>query len=113
MLTGIGLGTNAFAGAQGCQPSHLPAGGCALDRGRIVVSLSAPALVADFAPADRRGAYQGTYQLAWAVASTVAPMLGSLVLARLGAPALWLGCLAVCLLAATLHLRSTARRPLS
>ena len=76
--------------------------------GEIGVSSSSPALVADFAPADRRGAYQGTYQLAWAVASTVAPTLGSLVLARRGAPALWLGCLAVCLVAAALHLRTTA-----
>jgi len=50
------------------------------------------------------------YQLAWGVASTAAPTLGSLVLARLGSPALWLGCFATCLAAATLHLKSTARR---
>jgi hypothetical protein len=32
------------------------------------------------------------------------------VLARRGAPALWLGCLAVCLAAAALHLKITGRR---
>ncbi|HSY39194.1 MAG TPA: MFS transporter, partial [Polyangia bacterium] len=110
VLTGIGLGTNAFAG-QGNGGTLVYLLAAALwTAGEIGVSSAAPALVADFAPADRRGAYQGTYQLAWAAASTVAPILGSLVLARLGAPALWLGCLAVCLAAAALHLKTTARR---
>ena len=110
VLTGIGLGTNAIAG-QGDGGTLVYLLAAALwTAGEIGVSSSAPALVADFAPADRRGAYQGTYQLAWAVAFTVGPMLGSLVLAHLGAPALWLGCLAVCLAAAALHLEITARR---
>ena len=115
VLTGIGLGTNAFAGqGQGDGGTLVYLLAAALwTAGEIGVSSAAPALVAEFAPAERRGAYQGTYQLAWAVASTVAPMLGSLVLARLGAPALWLGCLAVCLAAAALHLKITARRQLS
>ena len=113
MLTGIGLGTNAFAGQRDGGTLVYLLAAALWTAGEIGVSSSAPALVADFAPADRRGAYQGTYQLAWAVASTVAPMLGSLVLARRGAPALWLGCLAVCLAAAALHLKITARRPLS
>jgi MFS family permease len=92
VLTALGLGTNAFAGG-GLLVYVLAA--ALWTAGEIGVSSSAPALVADFAPADRRGAYQGTYQLAWAVAMTVAPTLGSLVLARRGAPALWLGCLTV------------------
>ncbi len=111
VLTGIGLGANAFAGPGGTLVYLLAA--ALWTAGEIGVSSSAPALVADFAPADRRGAYQGTYQLAWAVAGTAAPTLGSLVLARLGAPALWFGCLAVCLAAAALHLKITARRPRS
>ena len=113
VLTGIGLGTNAFAGhGDGGTLVYLLAAAL-WTAGEIGVSSAAPALVADFAPADRRGAYQGTYQLAWAVAFTVAPTLGSLVLARLGAPALWLACLTVCLAAAALHLKVTARRELS
>jgi MFS family permease len=113
VLTGIGLGTNAFAGhGDGGTRVYLLAAAL-WTAGEIGVSSAAPALVAQFAPAERRGTYQGTYQLAWAVASTVAPMLGSLVLARLGAPALWLGCFAICLAAAALHLKITARRHLS
>ena len=111
VLTGLGLGTNAFAGRGGTVVYLLAA--ALWTAGEIGVSSVAPALVADFAPADRRGAYQGAYQLAWAVASTVAPILGSLVLARLGAPALWLGCLGICFVAAALHLKSTARRPVT
>ncbi len=110
VLTGIGLGTNALAGqGQGHAGTLVYLLAAVLwTAGEIGVSSSSPALVADFAPADRRGAYQGTYQLAWAVAFSVAPTLGSLVLARLGAPALWLGCLALCLAAAALHLESAA-----
>jgi MFS family permease len=110
VLTGIGLGTNAFAGrGNGGTLVYLLAAAL-WTAGEIGVSSSAPSLVADFAPSHRRGAYQGTYQLAWAAAGTVAPILGSLVLARLGAPALWFGCLAVCLAAAVLHLEIRARR---
>ena len=113
VLTGLGLGTNAFAGAGIRGPLVYLLAMALWTAGEIGVSSAAPALVADFAPADRRGAYQGTYQLAWAVASTAAPTLGSLVLARFGGPSLWLGCLAVCLAAAGLHLKVTGRRPLS
>ena len=113
VLTGIGLGTNALAGqgqGQGNASTLVYLLAALLwTTGEIGVSSSSPALVADFAPPDRRGAYQGMYQLAWAVAFSLAPTLGSLVLVRLGAPALWLGCLAVCLAAAALHLESTRR----
>jgi len=111
VLTGIGLGMNALAGqGQGSHGTLVYLLATLLwTTGEIGVSSSSPALVADFAPPDRRGAYQGMYQLAWAVAFSLAPTLGSLVLVRLGAPALWLGCLAVCLAAAALHLDSTRR----
>jgi MFS family permease len=108
ILTGLGLGANALA-RPGSPLVYLLAAAL-WTAGEIGVSSSAPALVADLAPADRRGVYQGTYQLAWAIASTVAPMLGSLVLARLGAPALWLGCLVVCFAAGALHLKITGGR---
>ncbi|HKC25293.1 MAG TPA: MFS transporter [Thermoanaerobaculia bacterium] len=50
------------------------------------------AYVADLAPADRRGAYMGLYTMAFSVAFAVGPWLGTLVLARRGAVALWGGC---------------------
>jgi MFS family permease len=104
-LTGLGLGATAFAG--GALVYVLS--GVLWSLGEIGFSTGAPALVADLAPADQRGAYQGTYQLAWGTASTLAPALGSLVLVRLGSGALWGGCLAACLVAAALHLRVTGR----
>jgi MFS family permease len=103
-LTGLGLGATAFAG--GALVYVLS--GVLWTLGEVGFSTAAPALVADFAPVLQRGAYQGTYQLAWGTASMVAPTLGSFVLARWGPHALWSGCAGVCLVAAALHLRVTA-----
>ena len=88
VLTGLGLGATAFAsGALVYALSSL-----VWTLGEIGFSTAAPALVAELAPVDRRGAYQGTYQLAWSTASVLAPTLGTFVLARFGAHALWAGC---------------------
>jgi MFS family permease len=105
VLTGLGLGATAFAG--GAAVYALSAVVWTL--GEIGFSTAAPALVAELAPAHRRGAYQGTYQLAWGTASVLAPTIGTLVLARLGPRVLWGGCLAACLVAAALHARVTGR----
>jgi MFS family permease len=105
VLTGLGLGATVFAG--GALVYALSAVVWTL--GEIGFSTAAPALVAELAPVARRGAYQGTYQLAWGTASVLAPTLGTFVLARFGSSALWLGCLVVCFVAAALHARVTAR----
>jgi predicted MFS family arabinose efflux permease len=105
LLIGVGLGATAFAGgAVVYAPSVL-----LWTMGEIAFSIAAPTLVAGLAPADQRGAYQGTYQLAWGIGNTTAPAIGSLVLARFGSTALWAGCLVVCLAAAALHTRFTGR----
>ena len=54
-----------------------------------------PTLVADFAPAHLRGTYQGAFQLAWGVATLVAPAAGAAVLQTFGGPALWGGIFAL------------------
>ena len=105
-LMGLGLGATALAS----HPLAYALSALVWTLGEIGVATAAPGLVAELAPVDQRGAYQGTYQLAWGVAGTCAPALGSLVLARLGSTALWAGCLGVCLLAAVLHLKITGRR---
>jgi MFS family permease len=107
LLTGLGLGATAFA--RGPLAYALTAFVWTL--GEIGFSTAAPSLVAELAPVAQRGAYQGTYQLAWGTAGVIAPALGTFVLARAGGRALWLGCLVCCLVAATLHLRVTARAP--
>jgi MFS family permease len=106
VLTGLGLGATAFAG--GALVYALAAVLWTL--GEIGFSTATPAIVAELAPVSQRGAYQGTYQLAWGTASLIAPVLGTLVLARAGAHALWGGCLVVCLAAAGLHMRVTGRQ---
>ena len=106
VLTGLGLGAISLAG--GALVYVLS--GVVWTLGEVGFSTASPALVADFAPVTRRGAYQGTYQLAWGTASMLAPTMGSLVLARLGSTALWGACLVVCFAAAALHLLVTGRR---
>jgi MFS family permease len=103
ILTGLGLGATALAG--GWLVYALTA--LVWTLGEIGFSSAAPALVAELAPVELRGAYQGTHQLAWSTASVLAPTLGTFVLARFGSHALWLGCLAVCFIAAALHARVT------
>jgi MFS family permease len=105
LFTGLGLGATAFAsGALGYALS-----GVLWTLGEVGFSTAAPALVAEFAPVVRRGAYQGTYQLAWGTASILAPTLGTFTLARAGSGVLWACCLVLCFVAAALHARVTAR----
>jgi MFS family permease len=42
-----------------------------------------------------RGRYQGAYGLSFGIAASVAPLLGTFVLERLGTAWLWGGCLAI------------------
>ncbi|HVX95155.1 MAG TPA: MFS transporter [Polyangia bacterium] len=105
LFTGLGLGaTGLVHGALGYALT-----GVLWTLGEVGFSTAAPALVAELAPVAQRGAYQGTYQLAWGSASILAPMLGTFTLARAGSGVLWAGCLALCFVAAVLHARITAR----
>ncbi len=91
LANGIGFGLGAWA--------HDPRGYALMIAvftvGEILMLPVGATVVADLAPADRRGAYQGAYQLSWSVSSLAAPALGALVLGRAGGRALWLGCLAM------------------
>jgi MFS family permease len=106
LLTGLGLGATAFAGG----PLVYVLGAAVWTLGEVGFSTASPAIVAELAPVVLRGSYQGAYQLTWGIAIMVAPVLGSYVLTRFGAAALWGGCLAACLAAAALHLGVTGRR---
>jgi MFS family permease len=105
-LTGVGLGLTAFAGG----PLAYALTSLVWTLGEVGFSTASPTIVAELAPVTQRGAYQGTYQLSWGVASLLAPVLGTFVLARLGSGALWGGCLVACLAAAALHQRLARRR---
>jgi MFS family permease len=78
--------------------------------GEIPVAAVAPSIVADLAPADQRGRYQGAYSMAWGLAGFAAPALGGLVLDRAGARVLWLASGAVGALVAVGHLAAAPAR---
>jgi MFS family permease len=90
-LAGIGFGLNAIAGT-----APLYALGVVVwTVGEIGVLPVANTVVADLAPSDLRGRYQGAYGLAFGLAVCLAPVLGTLALQRAGSVALWSGCLAL------------------
>ncbi len=105
VLVGLGFGLNALV-----RTAPLYALGVIVwTVGEIGVLPVANALVADLAPPETRGRYQGAYGLSFGLAVCTAPALGTLVLQRLGAGALWGGCLALALVVATGHM-ALARR---
>lgn len=96
LLAGVGFGLNAVA-------RTLPAYAAAVavwTLGEIGSLPVASALAVELAPAHLRGRYQGAASSCWGIANLAAPTVGTLVLGRLGAPALWGGCLAVDLVVA-------------
>ncbi len=85
--------------------------------GEIVTATFRTPVIADISPADMRGRYQGWYGFAFAVAFSVAPALGLIALAAIGAGLWWL-CTAAGLIAAAAWFRlrrsiERRRRPAS
>ena len=96
LLVGVGYGGYAL-----CREGwHYALATVVWTLGEVAYLPIASALVAELAPAQLRGRYQGAYSLAWGVASCLAPALGPAVLEALGARPLWVGCLLVALAAA-------------
>ncbi|MHA7627829.1 MDR family MFS transporter [Corallococcus sp. M7] len=106
VLTAVGFGLHAL-------PATVPLAMAAVavwTLGEIVHSPVAPSVVADLAPAELRGSYQGAYHMMWGLASSVAPALGGAMLGHVGATALWAGCFCVGLAAAAWHLTIAGAR---
>ena len=72
--------------------------------GEIGVLPVANTVVADIAPPELRGRYQGAYGLSFGLAVCVAPALGTFVLQRLGSVTLWTSCLGLGLVIAAGHM---------
>ncbi|MFI0259443.1 MDR family MFS transporter [Streptomyces sp. NPDC017056] len=109
VLTGLGLGLTA---AVDSVPGY--AGTVVLwSLGEIVVWPTCMTLVATLAPPHQQGAYQGWFLSVWSVSVTLAPLLSSqLIGASGGTSIVWTTCLALSLLAATVHLLlARLRRP--
>jgi MFS family permease len=109
LLFGLGYGTNALAGV--LPPLAVYAAGAVLwTVGEVLGFPVAAALVADLAPAELRGRYQGAFSMCWGIAFAIAPVAGGRLLSRSGPTALWLACLAAAVLVAAGHLAAAPAR---
>lgn len=106
LLTGGGFGLCALGHSEGFYAASIGV----WTIGEIIFSPVVPTLIADLAPRELRGSYQGSYQLSWGAAILFGPALGGVILGRLGSRWLWTFCFGVGLAAAWLHLRSAAAR---
>jgi MFS family permease len=77
--------------------------------GEIAMSPVTPGLISAFAGPRLRGSYQGAQQTVWGIASMAAPLIGTAILERAGAPVLWFSCLATGVAAALVHRALAAR----
>ncbi|WP_370097145.1 MFS transporter [Streptacidiphilus sp. MAP12-20] len=73
--------------------------------GDLLVMGRAYALVADLAPTGASGRYLAVFGTSWGVAATLAPVLGTQLLAHAGATVLWTSMAGACVALAALHLR--------
>ncbi len=107
LLTGVGF---ALHGVSAAIVVHIVAV-LVWTIGEIVASPVHSTMVANLAPAEARGRYQGVFTMSFGMASFLGPLLGAAVLEDAGPDALWLGCLAVgAVTAAGYLLTAPARR---
>ncbi|NJC69307.1 MFS transporter [Planosporangium thailandense] len=95
VVIGLGFGLTAFAHT----PIWYAATVVVWTLGEMLNAPSNSALLASLSPVSMRGRYQGLYSLSWQLASFAAPVLGGFVQQEAGGTALWLGCLALGLVA--------------
>jgi MFS family permease len=96
LLFGLGYGVNALGGALWTYGL----GTTLWTVGEVVGFPAASTLVAEFAPANLRGRYQGAFSMMFGLAMTLGPILGGELLTRGGGRLLWSVCLVVALLVA-------------
>ncbi|WKD33981.1 MDR family MFS transporter [Streptomyces xanthophaeus] len=85
LLAGYGFALTAFAGPVWAYALTV----CVWTLAEIVNSPTQMSLVVRLSPVHGRGRYQGVYNLSWAVASLVAPLMAGLMIDRYGAGWLW------------------------
>ncbi|SOB88881.1 MFS transporter [Streptomyces sp. 1331.2] len=85
----------------------LLASAAVMSLGDLLIMGRVYARVTDLAPPGGSGRYLAVFGTSWGVAATLAPLLGTQLLAHAGTTALWSVMAASCLLLAALHLRCT------
>jgi MFS family permease len=100
LLIGVGLGLNVFA-----ETTLMYGLAVAVwTVGELMAAPIAPTIIADLAPEESRGTYQGIYTTSWGLAFLVWPAVGGFVLTYANATVLWLGCLVLGIGAAVCYL---------
>ena len=100
LLTGIGFALNVVAHT----PFLYGVGVVIWTIGEIAFAPRASAIVAELAPANMRGRYQGAYALAAQTSLLAGPWVGAAVWEHVGREALWLGMFGLAVLAGITHL---------
>jgi MFS family permease len=72
--------------------------------GEIGFNAVGPALIADIAPPELRGRYNGLVGVAFGAAAFLAPLLGTRVFDQLGEATLWTSCMVLCVISALIVL---------
>ncbi|MFB7257330.1 MDR family MFS transporter [Streptomyces nojiriensis] len=85
LLAGYGFALTAFAGPVWAYALTV----CVWTLAEIVNSPTQMSLVVRLSPVHGRGRYQGVYNLSWAVAALVAPLMAGFLIDRYGADWLW------------------------
>jgi MFS family permease len=89
LLMGIGFGMTAWIGSVLGYAVSV----AIWTIGEILFAPASTTLVANMAPADLRGRYQGLFSVAFTGAFAAAPAIGGSMISGLGARTLWIGCL--------------------
>jgi MFS family permease len=106
VVLGIGFGLTAFADTAWLYGVSV----LVWTVGEMLNSPSNSATNAELSPSHLRGRYQGVFSVSWSVAGFAAPILGAAVLQYVGNAALWLGCFALSLVIAAMHLSAGPAR---
>jgi MFS family permease len=104
VLLGLGFGVTALA-------SNLPLFALSVavwTLGEIGISSLAPVIIADLAPIELRGLYQGIFGSAWGLSFFIGPLAGGWIYEHWGSDALWVGCLVIGFLIAFCYLALSA-----
>jgi MFS family permease len=109
LFIGSGFGVYALAGWLPALPVYA-AGVVLWTLGEVTGFPTAGAIVANLAPLELRGRYQGMFHMSWGAAFTVAPVLGGEMITHLGSRALWGTCFAICAAVAAGHVLTAGPR---